>query len=120
MKPARLVDGLTWWLAGWKPGARPLVGAFVALLCSLAGLAFWVVGPRVEPGGAGQPDEAGGVGAPREHDRGDGDERRHPVAHLVAVAEPGCERGAHDLVDGVVAHALVISISRSLPPTAAR
>lgn len=49
MTPARLVDGLSWWLAGWKPGARPLVGALVALLCSLAGLAFWVLGPRVEP-----------------------------------------------------------------------
>jgi hypothetical protein len=39
---ARWADGLTWWLAGWKPGPRPVGGAVIALVISLAVAAFWV------------------------------------------------------------------------------
>ena len=78
------------------------------------------VGPRVDPGRPGQPDEPGGVRPLREHDRRDRDEGRHAVADLVAVVELRRERRAHDLVDRVVRHIRDTSISRAEPPTASR
>ena len=74
----------------------------------------------VDARGTGQPDDARCVRALREHDRRHRDERRHPVAHLVAVVELRRERRAHDLVHRVIAHIRDTSISRAAPPTASR
>lgn len=45
MKARSLADGLTWWLAGWRPGPRPAFGTAVSLLFSLAVAAFWLFLP---------------------------------------------------------------------------
>ncbi|NEX94699.1 hypothetical protein [Caulobacter sp. 17J65-9] len=39
---ARWADALTWWLAGWKPGPRPVIGAVIALLLTGVMAAFWI------------------------------------------------------------------------------